>query len=61
MKIASAPGVNQGSNTIKKGEKHREFLFMPAGLLESTRTFGKYPDFWKVQFPGFISASITYL
>ena len=32
---------------MKKGEKHRDFLYEQTGLLESTPTFGKYPHFWK--------------
>jgi len=35
---------------MKKGEKHRYFLPGQAGLLESTPTFGKSGEFWKVPF-----------
>jgi hypothetical protein len=49
---------DRGQTRIKHQEKRRK---TPGIFVYAGRTFGKYPDFWKVQFPGFIPASITYL
>ena len=43
---------------MKKGEKHREFLFVQAGPWESTPAFGKYPHFWKA--PGLWESQGTF-
>jgi hypothetical protein len=52
-----------GQTRLKHQEKRRK---KPGFFVRGGRTFGKYPDFWKagdfwkVQFPVFIAASITY-